>query len=357
MRWTINNLYSGIPVSTKTEMVSKKISYILLILLLLIAFGCLQKGRNEVLNLKISLVNAPSDIVTLGAIFLSEKINQGSTGKIASHVYHSGVLSGGKGSAEIELCQQGTIEIHITTTAYLANLVKKTSIFSLPFLFRDIDQVISLAKSKSQTLKKINEELHDKNLHVIAWWPRGFRQLTNGKRPVRSIEDIRGLKFRVMTNQLFVDNMNAMGAHPVPMDWGEVYNALQLKTIDGQENAEDVIYSSRLYEVQQYMTIWDYSTDFEVVLVNFKWWNDLDEDMRKIIQEVADESVDYQVELLKKNTIDLREKISQANMQMHYMELEDKLIFKNAVKPVWEKYAILFGTEFTKSFLEELEKF
>lgn len=338
-------------------MVRKEITYILMTLSLLMGNGCSQQDRKEELRLKISLVNAPSDIVTLGARFLSERISEKSTGKIAPKVYHSGVLSGGKGSAEIELCQQGTIEIHITTTAYLANLVSKTSIFSLPFLFQDMDQVIGFVKGNGPALSRINKELNAKNLHVIAWWPRGFRQLTNSRRPVHNIEDIQGLKFRVMTNQLFVDNMNAMGAHPVPMDWGEVYNALQLKTIDGQENAEDVVFSSKLYEVQQFMTIWDYSTDYEVVLVNFNWWNKLDEDMRKIIQEVADESVDYQVELLEKNTMELREKINQANMQMYYMDPEDKLIFRNAVKPVWEKYATLFGPEFTKSFLEELEKY
>lgn len=336
-------------------MICKKTPYLLLSVLLLICNSCSQENRHEELRLKISLVNAPSDIVTLGARFLSEMIYEKSKGEISPKVYHSGVLSGGKGSAEIELCQQGTIEIHITTTAYLANLVAKTSIFSLPFLFRNMDQVINLVKSKSPTLKKINEELNAKNLHVIAWWPRGFRQLTNNRRPVLNIEDIQGLKFRVMTNKLFVDNMNAMGAHPVPMDWGEVYNALQLNTIDGQENAEDVIFSSRLYEVQQFMTIWDYSTDLEVVLVNFDWWNELEEDIRNIIQGVADASVDYQVELLQKNTIELRKKIIDANMQIYYMEPQDKLEFRNAVKPVWEKYALLFGPEFTKLFLEELE--
>jgi TRAP-type C4-dicarboxylate transport system substrate-binding protein len=220
-----------------------------------------------------------------------------------------------------------------------------------------MNQVIGLAKSNSPVLKAINNELHAKKLHVIAWWPRGFRQLTNSRRPVQNIEDIRGLKFRVMTNQLFVDNMNAMGAHPVPMDWGEVYNALQLKTIDGQENAEDVIYSSRLYEVQKYMTIWDYSTDLEVVLVNFDWWNELEEDVRVIVQQVADASVDYQAELLQKNTLLLREKIVKANLQLYYIDPEDKLEFKQAVEPVWEKYAKLFGSAFTKSFLEELEKY
>jgi tripartite ATP-independent transporter DctP family solute receptor len=331
--------------------------FIPLFILMLICQSCKQKHNTDGSRIKISLVNAPEDILTLGADFLAERIRTESKGRIQPRVYHSGVLSGGKGTTEIELCQQGTIEIHITTTAYLANLVPKTSIFSLPFLFRDMDQVINLVKSHSPVLDTINKELHTKNLHIIAWWPRGFRQLTNSRRPVRTIDDIRGLKFRVMTNQLFVDNMNAMGAHPVPMDWGEVYNALQLKTIDGQENAEDVIYSSKLYEVQQYMTIWDYSTDLEVVLVDLEWWNDLDEEMRRIIQTIADESVDFQAELLQKNTVDLREKISGAGVHLYFMDPVEKENFKLAVRPVWKKYADLFGPAFTDSFLAELEKY
>jgi len=338
-------------------MFRKENIYLRGIIILLICISCNQPDKTEISHLKISLVNAPSDIVTLGAKFLAEGISKESAGKILPKVYHSGVLSGGKGSAEIELCQQGTIEIHVTTTAYLANLVPKTSIFSLPFLFRDMDQVIALAKSNSPVLKVINTELNAKKLHIIAWWPRGFRQLTNSRRPVRNINDIRDLKFRVMTNQLFVDNMNAMGAHPVPMDWGEVYNALQLKTIDGQENAEDVIYSSKLYEVQQYMTIWDYSTDLEVVMVNYDWWNELDNDVRKAIQSVADASTDYQARLLQKNTMELRNKITEADMRIYYMKPEDKLDFRNAVKPVWDKYATLFGHSFTESFLAELDKY
>ena len=85
------------------------------------------------------------------------------------------------------------------------------SIFSLPFLFRDLDQIVSLVRSKSPVLETINQELNTKNLHVIAWWPRGFRQLTNSKRPVKVLDDIRGLKLRVMNNALYVDNMNEMG--------------------------------------------------------------------------------------------------------------------------------------------------
>jgi tripartite ATP-independent transporter DctP family solute receptor len=335
-------------------------TYVLLSLLIL--SGCV--GNNDpynngsgILQPRISMVNSPADIVTLGGKFIAQKVAEKSGGKIQPKVYHSGVLSGGKGSAEIELCQQGSIEIHITTTAYLANLVPKTSVVSLPFLFRDIDQVIGLVKSDSRALEIIDQELNEKNLKVIAWWPRGFRQLTNNKRPVKQFEDLKDLKLRVMTNQLFVDNMNAMGAHPVPMAWGEVYNGLQLNTIDGQENAEDVIFSSRLYEVQQFMTVWDYSTDIEVVLVNLVWWNGLPENHRQWFRETAVESVSYEVELLKKNTEDLRAEIAGKGVSVHYLAPEEKVRFRQSVRPVWEKYEEIFTSSFLNTFLSEIRKY
>jgi len=332
-------------------------SFFLLFLAIFFLYDCGPKDLSGRLKPKISLVNSPSDIVTLGANYLASEIAKESQGKIEPKVYHSGVLSGGKGMAEIEMCQQGSIEIHITTTAYLANQVSKASIFSLPFLFRDLEQVIRLAKSKSKVLDTINKELNTKNLNIIAWWPRGFRQLTNSKRPVQSIDDLQGLKVRVMNNALFVDNMNAMGAHPVPMEWGEVYNGLQLKTIDGQENAEDVIYSSKLYEAQRYMTVWDYSTDIEIVLVNLDWWHNLTAGNQALIRKVAEASVDYQVELLKKNTEELREKLEEKGIEIYYFKPEDKSDFREAVKPVWEKYEKTFTKTFLDQFLAELEKY
>jgi len=326
---------------------------------LLVFWGCgASTDRDQKpVPLKISVVNAPEDIVTIGADYLAKEIQGKSDNRFQTKVYHSGVLSGGKGEAEIEMCQQGSIEIHVTSTAYLANLVPKTSVLSLPFLFRDMDQVVALAKSKSPALDSINRELNVKDLHIIAWWPRGFRQLTNSRQPVQKIEDLRGMKLRVMNNPLYTDNIKAMQANPVPMAWGEVYNGLQLKTIDGQENAEDVIYSSKLFEAQKYMTIWDYSVDYEVVLVNLAWWQNLDEEDRDLIQQVADTSVGFEEDLLRKNTILLRKKIADEGMQIHYLADADKARFREAVKPVWEKYETVFGKSFLDAFLAELEKY
>jgi TRAP-type transport system periplasmic protein len=148
-----------------------------------------------------------------------------------------------------------------------------------------------------------------------------------------------------------------MGAHPVPMAWGEVYNGLQLNTIDGQENAEDVIFSSRLYEVQQYMTVWDYSTDIEVVLVNLEWWNGLPENHRQWFREAAVESVSYEVELLKKNTEKLRVEITGKGVNIHYLSPEEKARFRQSVRPVWEKYEEIFTAPFLNTFLDEVGKY
>ena len=139
----------------------------ILLIILLLFFSCSRSDKSDVLKPKISLVNSPTDILTYGANYLAEEIGKESNGTIKPKVFHSGILSGGKGQAEIEMCQQGSIEIHITSTAYMANMVPKASVVSLPFLFRDVDQVVGLAKSKSTALETINKELNKINLNIL----------------------------------------------------------------------------------------------------------------------------------------------------------------------------------------------
>jgi TRAP-type C4-dicarboxylate transport system substrate-binding protein len=105
------------------------------------------------------------------------------------------------------------------------------------------------------------------------------------------------------------------------------------------------------------MTVWDYSTDIEVVLVNLDWWNNLAGNQQILIREVADSSISYQTELLKKNTEELRAKIAEEGMQIYYLTPEEKTTFRKAVKPVWEKYEKMFTTSYLEAFLEEIEKY
>jgi len=333
------------------------ILYLGLVVILVGLNACSGNDTRNILEPRISTVNSPQDIVTLGAQFIAEEIKNKSNGAISPVVYHSGMLSGGKGSAEIEMCQQGSIHINITSTAYLANLVPEMSMVSLPFLFRDLDQVIGFVTNDNPVFERINRKLHSKNLHILAWWPRGFRQITNSSRPIKTPKDLDGLLMRVMNNQLYVQILNAMHANPVPMEWGEVYNSLQLKTIDGQENAEDVIFSARLYEIQKYMTIWDYSIDLEVVLVNLQWWNILQPGQQKIIQKAADASILYESELLKANTVRLRKVFIEKGVEIYQLPDSGKQAFIDLVEPVWQKYRQKFSDTLFIALSMDLKKY
>lgn len=346
----------------------RKVYYISLLLIFVFIFtACGQTAAPKVetkvenpakpLQFKISLTNAPTDILTLGAQFIEKRVEELSNGTMDPTVHHSGELSGGNGNAEIEMTQQGTIQLHITTNAYLASIEETTSIFSLPFMFSSVDQMIKFVKSDSPVLQKIGQKLEAKNLKVIGWWPRAFRQLTNSKRPVEKLEDVQGLKVRVMNNPLYVDTMTAMKANPVPMAMGEVYNALQLKTIDGQENGETTTYARKLQEVQPYMTVWDYSTDIEIVLVNMQWWNGLTDKQREIIQKAVNESVDYEADLLNKSTEEARKKIADSGVKISVVGKAEKERFREAVQPVWKKYEGVFGKELMDEFIKEAAKY
>ena len=307
---------------------------------------------------RISLVNYPPDILVDGAEWMGKKITEYSNGSIAPKVYHSGVLSGTNGQAEIEMTQQGTIQMEITSTAYLDNMVPQISVVSLPFMFKNLDQVIAFTDAKPPVLDQIGKLLEAKNLKIVAWWPRGFRQLTNSKHPVRNLQDLKDMRVRVMTSKIYTDTMNTLGAKPVPMAVGEVYNALQLKTIDAQENSETVIYANKYMEVQKYISIWDYSTDLEVVMVNLPWWNKLTAEQRAVLERVAKESVQFQAGLVKKEVKERREYLTtNGGMSMNIIDDQARAAMKKAVEPVWQNYEKMYGKQFVDDFKAAVNKY
>jgi tripartite ATP-independent transporter DctP family solute receptor len=307
---------------------------------------------------RISLVNYPPDILVDGAEWMGKKIQEYGKDNFAPKVYHSGVLSGTNGQAEIEMTQQGSIQIEITSTAYLDNMVPQISVVSLPFMFKSLDQVIAFTDAKPPVLDQIGKLLEPKNLKIIAWWPRGFRQLTNSKHPVRNLQDLKDMRVRVMTSKIYTDTMNVLGAKPVPMAVGEVYNALQLKTIDGQENSETVIFANKYMEVQKYISIWDYSTDLEVVMVNLPWWNKLTAEQRAVLERVAKESVLFEAGLVRKDVKERREYLTtKGGMAMNVVDDNARAAMKKAVEPVWQNYEKMYGKQFVDDFKAAVSKY
>jgi tripartite ATP-independent transporter DctP family solute receptor len=128
----------------------------------------------------------------------------------------------------------------------------------------------------------------------LAYCENGFRNLTNSKRPIARMEDLEGIKLRVMQNNVYLDSFKTLGANAVPLPFSELFSALETKTVDGQENPYNTILSSKFYEVQKYVSVTNHVYSPWIVLVSKKWWDGLSKDEQKILADAAKASRDYE---------------------------------------------------------------
>jgi tripartite ATP-independent transporter DctP family solute receptor len=127
-----------------------------------------------------------------------------------------------------------------------------------------------------------------------VYWENGFRNLTNNKRAVTKLEDMDGIKLRVMQNTVFIDSFKTLGANAVPLPFSELFTALETKTVDGQENPFNTILSSKFYEVQKYLTVTNHVYSPWIVLVSKKYWDGLSKDEQKVLMDAAKKSRDFE---------------------------------------------------------------
>lgn len=142
--------------------------------------------------------------------------------------------------------------------------------------------------------QKVMDKLQEKGLVGLVYWENGFRNLTNNKRAVTKLEDMDGIKLRVMQNNVFIDSFKTLGANAVPLPFSELFTALETKTVDGQENPYNTILSSKFYEVQKYLTVTNHVYSPWIVLVSKKYWDGLSKDEHKVLLDAARKSRDFE---------------------------------------------------------------
>jgi tripartite ATP-independent transporter DctP family solute receptor len=264
-------------------------------------------------------------------------------------VYTGGVLSKGKHDTETELLQKGSIQFQCASLPRLHVFEKNIGVFGLPFLFTTYNDQYRVYNSA--LAQELVRPLERANIKVLSFWRRPWRQLSNSKRAVVTPADIKGLKFRAPAIKMIVDTLNTLGAKPVVMTWGEVYSALQQGVIDGQDNGIDTTYSAKLYEVQDYFTIWNYMVDPIVIIVNNSWWNKLDDLDRSIIQTALIGTEETYFQMLLRSDEEKLEKLKKL-MNVSVLTPEQIGAFRDAIKPVWKNAEEELG----KDLLEKMGK-
>jgi TRAP-type transport system periplasmic protein len=186
----------------------------------------------------------------------------------------------------------GAQEMMVGSTATLVGIAKDMAIWDTPFLFANEKEADAILDGPVG--QKVMKTLEEKGLVGIVYWENGFRNLTNNKRAVTKLEDLEGVKLRVMQNTVYLDTFKTLGANAVPMPFSELFTALETKAVDGQENPFNTILSSKFFEVQKFLTVSNHVYSPWIVLASKKWWDTLSAAEREAIMKAGRISRDFE---------------------------------------------------------------
>lgn len=290
-------------------------------------------------TLKFGLNGPEGHPAVAGMKAFAESVAAKSGGKIKVQLFLNGAL--GSDQAVVSSIKGGTVEMAVMNSGILASEVKALEVFDFPFLFSNEKEADAIADGPIG--QKMHAQLQDKGIVGLSYWELGFRSITNSKRALNKVEDIEGLKLRVIPNAINVDWVKALGANPTPLPFPEVYAAMEQKAIDGQENPVSVIAANKFWEVQKYVTLTNHQYNPQSVIFSKKVWDSLSPTEKKIIDDSADAAAKNQrtqsraalaanLELLKKNGM-----IVSQFTPAEVTKLRDKM------KPVIDKHSAAVG--------------
>lgn len=261
--------------------------------LTLAALGVAGSAQAQNRAIKFVNQNAKGHPIVMGMDKFAEIVEAKSGGKIKVTVFPGGAL--GSDQANLSALQGGSIEMASMNSGIFASLAKEFAVYDFPFLFanpREADAIVDGPFGKS-----LHAKLEEKGLVALGYYELGFRHITNSKRPITKVEDIAGLKLRVIPNPINIDWVSALGANPTPLPFPELYAALEQKAVDGQENPVATINGAKLYEVQKHLALTNHQFQMTPFLMGKRSWDKLSDADRKAVQEAAAEATALQRKL------------------------------------------------------------
>lgn len=266
----------------------------------------------------------------------AELISERTDGEITIEVYPSDQL--GNQTQLVESTMLGTNDMVLTSDAVLSNFVPEVGIVNLPFIFRDSDHV--RAALDGEVGQELSAMVENQGAVVIGWWENGFRHITNSRNPIQTPQDIQGMKLRVPEGPVFVSTFEALGANPTPISFGELYSALQLGVVDGQENPPAHILTQNFHEVQDYVTRTGHIYLSSPVLINKNLLESLSEEHKDIILETGRELASVHTEMVLNEEEQQWEDIASYGMEINDV---DPTPFVEATSSVIDFYRDRFG--------------
>lgn len=303
-------------------------------------------------TLKMNLNGPDTHPAAAGMKKFAETVAAKTNGRIKIGLFYNGAL--GSDQAVLSSLKGGTIEMAVMNSGILSSEVKEMAIFDFPFLFANEKESDAIVDGPIG--KKMHQALDAKGIVGLAYWELGYRQLTNSRRAIQKVEDVDGLKLRVIPSPINIDWVKALGGNPTPMPFPEVYGALEQKAIDGQENPISVIAANKFWEVQKYVALTNHQYNPQSVLISKKVMDTLTPADRKIIEDAAAEAAQHQREQARAAVNANLELLKKNGMTVTQLPPAEVAKLRERMKPVIAKHTANVGEALVNEVQAELAK-
>jgi len=335
----------------------RKNNFFLFLFLVVLVTGCASGGGTDsgegssasggkgAIVLKLGHGTSTDSLYHIGSVKFKELVEQKTNGAVKVEIHSDGSI--GQDGDLINFLKTGNVHAAMLGVEPIVSISPKLSVIGLPYIFPTRESAYKVLDGELG--EEMAADLPSKHgIRVIAYFENGYRNVSNSKHAVNTPEDLKGLKLRTPQSPVSLEIFKALGANPMPLSFGELYTALEQKTIDGQENPLSLIYFNKFYEVQKHVSLTGHMYSSMVLALSEKSWKQLSPDYQEAIQQAANEARDYEREVSKAQEIELIEKLKSEGVIMTEV---DKAPFIEATKDVHLKFDADYGKDFYEKIL------
>jgi TRAP-type transport system periplasmic protein len=313
---------------------------------ILIALATTASAQNYKDEYKMSLVLGTAFPWGKGGEIWADLVRERTGGRINIKLYPGTSLVQGDQTRELSAIRQGVIDLAIGSTINWSPQIKELNLFSMPFLMPDYAAIDAL--TQGEVGKQLFEIVAKAGVVPLAWGENGFREVTNSKQPIRTPEDLKGMKIRVVGSPLFLDTFTALGANPTQMSWADAQPALASGAVDGQENPLAIFTAAKLHNVgQKHITMWGYVADPLIFVVNQEIWNSWSEADQAIVRQAALDAGQQEIAIARAGLVEeglpLHREIEALGVTITQLTAEERQAFVTATRPVYDKWKKQIG--------------
>ncbi len=293
-------------------------------------------------------------IETLTAKHFAELVSQASGGNVLIEFYPNDELTGGNTNEAVRSLTEGTVDLGAYVSGTMSLLDPRLEVATIPWSFANYQEARKVIDSTGGDFYA--KVLADYGLVYLGSTHNAMRQLSNNRNPVRTPEDLKDMKIRVLGGEVYRLVFSALGAQPVPLGWSELNIAIRQGVIEGQENGFFLMRSGHLDEIQKYMTVWNYLYENYLFVINRKTFDQLQPKTQQLLREKMREACEWSRDYLEAEELKIREQFAEEGLEIVELTPEELAAFKERVRPLREKLKEKYGAEACKAFRIDLDK-